>query len=252
MTPVRICIGSAALAVSLQLHAATASALSSQPVDPLVRVLASLSVLADDAGGGVKQAWQRLWEQLTSLEGEDQEPEYRERVEAMARGGELKRLAIPLLSSSTPQTVVAGARPFRMTWIGGSEPFSVVITGPSGAEELKSQGAPGRAVAATMRLREGPYEVHVTDANGHSVVGAFEVTSARPALDQRRIDSAPAEMRSAVAAAILAGMDDGAWCLEAYERLTAEPNDRMAQVVAGQLTQGRSLADLRKAMPPGH
>ncbi len=90
MTPVRICIGSAALAVSLQLHAATASALSSQPVDPLVRVLASLSVLADDAGGGVKQAWQRLWEQLTSLEGEDQEPEYRERVEAMARGGEFE------------------------------------------------------------------------------------------------------------------------------------------------------------------
>jgi hypothetical protein len=55
-----------------------------------------------------------------------------------------------------------------------------------------------------------------------------------------------------VAAAVLAGVDDGAWRLEAYERLSAEPGDRTAQVVAGQLTQGRSLADLRKAMPPGH
>jgi hypothetical protein len=251
MTPGRICIGSAALAVSLQFHAATALALSSQPGNSLGQVLAPLLVLTDDAGASVKQDWQRLREKLTSLEDEDQDPEYRERVEAMSRGGESKRLSIPLLSSSTPQTVVAGTRSFRLTWIGGSEPFSVVINGPSGAEELKGLGGAARAVAATMLLQEGPYEVHVTDANGHSVVGAFEVTSAPPDLDQRRVDSAPAEIRGAVVAAILAGMDDGAWRLEAYERLTAEPNNRMAQVVAEQLTQGRSLADLRKAMPPG-
>jgi len=225
------------------------------PEQGLVRRGAGHSIVVVDGAlpdTSPKSSWQRLWEKLTSLKDEEQEPEYRERVEAMARGGESKRLAIPLLSSSTPQTVVAGTRPFRLTWIGGSEPFSVVINGPSGGEELKVPVSAARVVTATMHLREGPYEVRVTDASGHSVVGAFEVTSAPPALDQRRIDSAPAEVRGAVAAAILAGVDDGAWRLEAYERLSAEPSDRTAQVVAGQLTQGRSLADLRKAMPPGH
>jgi hypothetical protein len=168
------------------------------------------------------------------------------RVEALSRDSGSKSLAIPLLATSMRQTIVAGKRPFHIAWVGGKPPFSAELIGPSGATVARWPQTTEHSVAATVSLEEGFYELSVTDASGQPVFGAFEATPQPPMVDRRGVEQLPPDLGAALLAARLADVDDGAWQLEAYERLTAEPGGEAARIIAKRLAQGLSVSELRQ------
>jgi hypothetical protein len=167
------------------------------------------------------------------------------RVEALSRDSSSKSLAIPLLATSMRQSAVAGTRPFHIAWVGGKPPFAVELIGPSGATVASWPQTAEHSVSATVSLEEGFYEVHVTDASGQPVFAAFQATSQPPVVDRRGIEQLPPDLGAALLAARLADIDDGAWQLEAYERLTAEPGGDATRIIAKRLAQGLSVSELR-------
>ncbi len=175
----------------------------------------------------------------------EEEEEGSARVEALSRGSSSKSLSIPLLAASTRQSVVAGTRPFHIAWVGGKAPFAVELIGPSGAPVVTWPQTAEHSVAATVTLEEGFYELRVANASGQPVLGAFEATSQPPVVDRRGVEQLPADLGAALLAARLADIDDGAWRLEAYERLTAEPGGDAARIIAERLAHGLSLSELR-------
>jgi hypothetical protein len=168
------------------------------------------------------------------------------RVEALSRDSGSKTLVIPLLATSMRQTIVAGKRPFHIAWVGGKPPFSAELIGPSGATVARWPQTTEHSVAATVSLEEGFYELSVTDASGQPVFGAFEATPQPPMVDRRGVEQLPPDLGAALMAARLADIDDGAWQLEAYERLTAEPGGEAARIIAKRLAQGFSVSELRQ------
>jgi hypothetical protein len=176
----------------------------------------------------------------------EEEEEGSARVEALSRDTSSKSLTIPLLAASMRQSVVSGTRPFHIAWLGGKPPFAAELIGPSGAAVASWQQLAERSVAATVSLEEGFYEVHITDASGQQVFGAFEVTSQRPTVDRRGVDQLPPELGAALLAARLADVDDGVWHLEAYERLTAAPSSDAMRIIANRLAHGLSVSELRE------
>jgi hypothetical protein len=159
------------------------------------------------------------------------------RVEALSRDSNSKSLSIPLLGLSTRQSVVAGTREFHIAWVGGKPPFAAELVGPSGVVVASWPRTGEHSVAATANLGEGPYEFHITDASGQSVFGAFEATPQPPIVDRSGVDQLPPDLGAALMAARLGDIDDGAWQLEAYERLTAEPSSDATRIVANRLAQ---------------
>jgi hypothetical protein len=139
------------------------------------------------------------------------------------------------------QPVVVGTRDFHIAWVGGKPPFAAELVGPSGAVVASWPRTGEHSVAATANLGEGFYEFHVTDA---SVLGAFEATPEPPIVDRRGVDQLPSDLGAALLAARLADVDDGAWQLEAYERLTAPPSSDATRIVANRLAHGLSVSEL--------
>jgi hypothetical protein len=168
------------------------------------------------------------------------------RVEALSRDSGSKSLTIPLLAASMRQSVVAGTRPFHIAWVGGKPPFTVELIGPSGATVASWPQTAEHSVSATVSLEEGFYEVHVSDASGQPVFAAFEATSQPPVVDRRGVEQLPPDLGAALLAARLADIDDGAWQLEAYERLTAEPGSDAMRIIANRLAHGLSVSELRQ------
>ena len=196
------------------------------------------SRVADYGGSAIA----RLFDSIIALYKEE---EGGTRVEALSRDTSSESLAIPLLAASTRQSVVAGTRPFHFAWVGGKPPFTVELIGPSGTPVARWPQTAERSVSATVSLEEGFYELHVSDASGQPVFGAFEATPRPPVVDRRGIDQLPSDLGAALMAARLADIDDGAWQLEAYERLTAEPGSDATRIIANRLASGLSVSELR-------
>jgi hypothetical protein len=199
------------------------------------------------AGGGEKPSSgliDRIKSAISVL-GEDEEKDSA-RVEALSRDSSSKPLTIPLVAASMRQSVVAGTRPFHIAWVGGKPPFTVELIGPSGATVASWPRTAEHSVAATVSLEEGFYELHVTDASGQPVFSAFEATTRAPIVDRSGVDQVPSDLGAALLAARLADMDDGAWQLEAYERLTAVPGSDATRIVANRLAHGLSVSELRE------
>jgi hypothetical protein len=165
------------------------------------------------------------------------------RVELAGRAVASTSLAIPLLASSTPQRLVAGTRSLRVAWAGGKPPFKATLIGPDGTS-VATWATAERSAAKTLDLAEGPYELHVTDASAREVLGAFEVTGQAPTVDQADVGGMPRDYRQAILAARLAAMDDGAWQMEAYERLVAAPAGDATRLTAARLAHGLSVLAL--------
>jgi len=176
----------------------------------------------------------------------EEEEEGSARVEALSRDSSSKSLTIPLLATPMRQTVVSGTRPFRIAWVGGKPPFMVELIGPSGATVASWRQTAGHEIAATVSLEEGFYELSVTDASGQPVRGAFEASSQPPVVDRRGVEQLPPDLGAALLAARLADIDNGAWQLEAYERLAAQPGSDAARIVANRLAHGLSVSELRE------
>ena len=171
------------------------------------------------------------------------------RVEAVSRGAESTELAMPIFSASARQSVLAGARPFHLAWVGGRPPFSVELAGEN-AGPVRWNGVTERRVGGAIPMQEGFYEVRVTDAAGRSVRGMFKATAQSPAVDRRGIGELPPDLGNALLAARLADVDEGAWRLEAYERLTAAPDGEASRVTADRLARGLSVSELRNQGDP--
>ena len=180
----------------------------------------------------------------------DEEEKGSARVEALSRDSSSKSLMIPILAASTRQSMIAGSRQFHITWVGGKPPFAVELVGPSGSTVARWPQTAEHRVAATVSLEEGFYELRVTDASGEPALGAFEATSQRPTVDGRGLEQLPADLGAALLAARLADIDGGSWQLEAYERLTAEPNGDAARIIANRLAYGLSVSELREQGAP--
>jgi hypothetical protein len=176
----------------------------------------------------------------------EEEEEGSVRVEALSRGSSSQSLSIPLLAASTRQSVVAGRRLFHIAWVGGRPPFVVELIGPSGMPVATWPQTGEHSVAATVNLEAGFYDLRIVDASKQPVLGAFEASSQLPTVDQSGVEQLPPDLGAALLAARLAGMDDGAWRLEAYERLTAEPSGDAARIIAKRLAEGLSVSELRQ------
>jgi hypothetical protein len=199
------------------------------------------SKVADSSETGIAG----LFQSIIAFWFTEEEEKNSARVEALSRDSSSKSLTIPLLAASMRQSVIAGKRPFHIAWVGGKPPFAVELVGPSGATVASWPQTAEHSVSATVSLEEGFYEVHVTDASGQPVFGAFEATSQPPAVDRRGVDQLPSDLGAALLAARLADIDDGAWQLEAYERLTAEPGSDATRIIANRLASGLSVSELR-------
>ena len=174
----------------------------------------------------------------------EEEEEGSSRVEALSRDSSSKSLAIPLLAAPVRQSIVAGTRPFHIAWVGGKAPFAVQLIGPAGATVARWPQTAEHSVVATVSLAQGFYELRITDATGQPVLGGFEATSQAPTVDRRGVDELPPDLGASLIAARLTDIDDGAWQLEAYERLTAEPNGDASRIIANRLAHGLSVSEL--------
>jgi hypothetical protein len=181
---------------------------------------------------------------LAYFSDEDDSDDGAQRVNAAGRGSDAGPLSMPLIATPVRQSMVAGTRQFYLAWIGGLPPYDVRITGPSGEIHVAWQPTGQRAVVATISLREGPYEVRLTDAGAQSVLGGFDVAARGPPADAQFIEALPADQRRAVLAARLSAIDDGTWQLEAYEQLAAVHDSKAAAIIARRLVGGRSIAEL--------
>jgi hypothetical protein len=165
------------------------------------------------------------------------------RVELAGRAVESRSLAIPLLASPTRQLLVAGTRSLRVVWAGGKPPFKATLIGPEGTS-IATWATADRSAATTLDLTEGLYELHVIDASAREVLGAFEVTDQAPTVDRSGIDGMPRDYGLAILGARLAAVDDGAWQMEAYERLVAAPAGDATRLTAARLARGLSVLAL--------
>jgi len=181
---------------------------------------------------------------------EEEGDEAAERVNAAGRGSDSGPLSMPLVATSIRQSVVGGSRQFHLAWIGGQPPFQLQITGMLGALNVAWQPIAARAVVAVVDLKEGPYEIRLTDAAGQSVLGGFDVVAQAPVVPEQSVDKLRADLRNAVLSAQLAAIDDGTWKLEAYQRLTALPYGPATKVTARRLAFGRSISELAREAAP--
>src|SRR5690349_16180359 len=101
---------------------------------------------------------------VTQFLEEDESDEVATRVNAAGRGTDSGPLSMPLAATSIRQSMVGGSRPFHLAWIGGQPPFEVQITGSVGTLNVAWQPIAERAVVAVVELKEGPYEIRLTDA----------------------------------------------------------------------------------------
>jgi hypothetical protein len=186
----------------------------------------------DEISEGIKQALTE-WSDSEVVEAKIQE------------AGASVALALPLLAQPVDHRVVAGTRRFSLAWVGGRPPFRVLLAGPGGTNVLDMQAGEERLVSSPMRLGEGAYEARVTDAAGQTVIGAFAATSIRPAVDEHGLAGLPPGIARPLAAARLSDAAQGAWRLEAYERLAEAGRDnRAARMMADRLAHGLPLSEL--------
>jgi CHASE2 domain-containing sensor protein len=181
----------------------------------------------------------------------DERATQREIVEAKIRdplGNADQPLALPLLHrSGRTQRIIAGASHFSIGWVGGIAPFEIVLLPADGEPTFKTHAGENRIAASDMYLNPGEYQVRIVDSTGAEVQGRFEVSEARPSMDDRDLQQLPQNLLVMISAARLADAEGGAWHLEAYERLADQGRRNLAaQVLAERLAQGLSISDLLK------
>lgn len=132
-------------------------------------------------------------------------------------------LSLPLLSER-PGRVIAGTRTLALAWYGGRPPYQVRVYQVDTQSPMLSLEKIGevRVRSGSIALPQGAYVVEVRDADGSQVSGRFEAllkdqVPADPAeLSQSRL---PDPVRNTMVAVWLASRGNGAWVLEAYQRV---------------------------------
>lgn len=132
-------------------------------------------------------------------------------------------LSLPLLAER-PGRLIAGTRPLAIAWFGGRPPYRVCVYRVDTQSSILALEEIGdlRLRSDSIALRPGAYVVEVRDADGSRVSGRFEVLPKGQAppdpaeLSQSRL---PDPVRTTMVAVWLASRGNGAWVLEAYQRV---------------------------------
>lgn len=152
-----------------------------------------------------------------------------------------EKLAIPLLRNDN--MLVAGDRPLALAWQGGKPPYSVKLLRRDTQKEAGSfAGIQQTHLVETIHITQGIYEIVLSDAAGATwreklIAVANRTLPNAPA----ELDRLPEQIRTAVAAGWLAGIDDGLWVLEAYTQIVTRPQLQEAdRVVMKALQDGEA------------
>jgi hypothetical protein len=161
-------------------------------------------------------------------------------VSLVARGS--GALAAPLLDPPV-QRMAARDGPLCVAWLGGEPPFELSLhessaRAPGARLELSELHA---RLDARLAPERSPLRLRLRDAIGAERSAEIEVLphapEPPPALAEAALDPM---VRSVLAAAWLAGAEDGRWKLESYQRLCAlAPDYAPARALADALERGR-------------
>ena len=163
------------------------------------------------------------------------------RFSTAIRGGRSK-FAAPMLRS--PQTLAAGARDLTIAWRGGKRVHVTLASSPDGKIVAEGAASDGLWTSPSIDLRSGVYTVTIFESDAHSTTGFVNVIPAErlpqtpPDLNRPEI---PKQLRITADAASLASQGDGAFLLEALQRLQPLRHKfHPAETLADALTDGRA------------
>jgi len=136
-------------------------------------------------------------------------------------------ISMPLLSH--PDALLAsGDRALTIAWLGGRPPFSLRVTRvPEGLVLTTLENLVDRqARTPRVSLREGRFQLLISDAEGSTLIGQFSVVPGLPALPLP-LSSAetPAVIVDTLKAARLAQLEEGRWAFEAYQLATVASSE---------------------------
>jgi hypothetical protein len=133
----------------------------------------------------------------------------------VARSGEPPRI---LIGSGRPQKVVGGRRSLTVAWTQGTAPFKLKAV--AGGKVLAEIGAAVRtATLPAGALAIGSCDLVISDSEGRSTTLPIEVVGNTPSIPDLNSLAVNPEHRQLLEAAWLADRDNGAWLLEAYQRV---------------------------------
>jgi hypothetical protein len=142
-------------------------------------------------------------------------------VSLVTRGLELRA---PLLGVET--RIAAGTGPFALAWSGGAAPYSVRLEALDGAVLLAREVDVTRLPAEPLTLAPGALRLTIRDATGIDLERRIEVRDAAPEPPPGLIPAGiPDALGTVLEASWLAGVERGAWRLEAYRRASEAPAD---------------------------
>jgi hypothetical protein len=120
----------------------------------------------------------------------------------------------------------ASAGPFALAWSGGAAPYSVRLEALDGAVLLAREVDVTRLPAEPLTLAPGALRLTIRDATGIDLERRIEVRDAAPEPPPGLIPAGiPDALGTVLEASWLAGVERGAWRLEAYRRASEAPAD---------------------------
>ncbi|MFO1088072.1 MAG: hypothetical protein U1E46_00670 [Hyphomicrobiales bacterium] len=170
----------------------------------------------------------------------------RERISTTIRDDGGGDFGVPLLRSL--QTMAAGERSISIGWTKPSQPVLVSLSTKSGKQLVSGKGVGGLWTSPLVSLKPGSYRLEVA-APGAKVIGRLEVVKPQRLPDWPK-DLANEDGSDPLAAAAralwLASQGDGAYALEAFQRVARSQPLGPTAVVRAALINGARIN------PPEH
>jgi hypothetical protein len=150
----------------------------------------------------------------------------------VTRGSDMPAL---LLGRNKAQKIVAGDRVIALVWVQGEAPFEIRLS--VRGRIIAQQASADRAITLPVSLPAGPASLTIADKDGRSATVGFTAVSAPPPIPDMAASAVNGEHRALLEAGWLASHENGAWLLEAFQRL--QP---IAQANPAAATLQRALA----------
>jgi len=190
-------------------------------------------------GGEAPSIWQNVWEQMAQRFANLRIGEATTVIMA-TRGDAI--VPDPVFADAEAR-IASGNRPLCLAWSGGEPPYAVSIKSEDGRTLIRQKTEDEFVKTPAVDWRPGTYRIDLSDA---SQTTSFKIRVVDPAsLPNTGLEGPDTSIREPLRiltqAYALASIEDGAWALEAYQRLC--PLEAQAYAPAAILAESLRMGD---------